>query len=1032
MAVSTVTMLPDGTVTTSGITVTGAANAQTALSDASDASYITSPSIGAITLSFANPTIPVGSTIISVQVIYRSLVSTNQNMTVTVSSTRTSTFAQKKTGAITTNNGPVLASIGGALSITDINNLKVQIAEANPSRTHEISVVVTYNAPPTVTGTTPSGVIGLAQPTWSFTYADPEGDLQVLTQSRIYTAATVALGGFTPDDTTHYKPFLDEIGVTPLPTYTPSTPLPPGSYRLYVRASDAYNAFRFSAWDFVDFTIQLAVPATPKILAGAYDTLRGRTPLTIFGFDNLLSDNQAGAETNTTDFVLTNCTAALDTTATKIWSRPDGPLTSLKSLRLTASSAANISADTVVDCKPGQMIVAGGHVFSTTPRLATAAIKWVDSGGSSLGTTTGAQQPTAVGTAPAPIFVVDTAPAGTAHAHVIVTVIGCANAEQHWIDDFFLSPTVADQMGPCSTWNGNMVSNTSFETYAGSSGNADWGLVQAGGQTVTAIALVPSDGAQSMLISTDGVNTPPYAEWPSLAASVPRLPVVAGDVIVVTGYQYNNGASAGITVEAVYQDGTHHEITLPTAFGGDKEPFVAGFQIPAGKTGVTIRFLPAGVTAGAAGAILFDAVNIVRATTQAVTEFHAQGGASGVPKGASYGSGSMLPFKFATSYQPFYPWIRGGLRDNASFLVQRSIDGGANWTTVRGLNNGTITPDIVGVASVYDYEMQPGTVTQYAATEMSKDPLSLAVVSSPASAPLISDPSFEQLQWNGIDLADTYANQFQPIFGAKVGAITRQSSGAAGSFISTFSTLPLWASFIRVRFLCRRINANALAFNFLWFDLVSGHSFLGDTTALTVPASAGDSGWAWYDTGQVAIPPFASTMLIAPNGPAPVDPAQPMLLAFDGVQVIPGDAGAEPIVTMPDCLMWLKDPLNPGANLQLTVEGGDVLSSTSTESQFVMQPAGRADPVVIADVIQAEAFDSVSFIFANDAQWLAFEALRKAQRTLLLQLPSGDLLGEQHYVRLGDVRTDDRIITQDQNRTQRRRVTVAAREVAAP
>lgn len=1032
----------------------GAGSAHAAVSDNSDSTYLaeaSGPAPGSFAFGFGASGLTADDQILNVVVrvryektsgtpstgaitLYDPVTGVHASFSKTITATSPNTYASTPFTAI----GPA------PLSQAIVDRLVVFGAVQPNLRLYEVYLDVTYNTAPTVSSLAPSSTTGLASPVFSWTYADSEGDAQERVDLLIYDAATVAAAGMTTTPTrTGLALYRYDSIYTPLPYFSDTAiALPPGSYRFYLRAADLGG--HRGAWAHADFTVASGAPPPPRVTAGTYDATFGRVPITVETYDNLLTDNQAGAETSTADFAFAPATASLDTSP--VWSPPDGPTISGKSLKLVTSGAGGVTALTPateaagVPVVAGQAYVAGAHVFSATARLATATIEWVDASNANIGTTVGQSIPTATGSAPATIFVVGTAPAGAVKALVLITVAGLGASESTWMDDFFISATdvVAEQA--CSTWNGNLVSNTSFETYAGSSGAADWNLHTSGGsQSVTVqTGSTPADGAGRCVIAKPETSlAPPYAEWPNLAGGTPALPVSAGQVLIVTGYQKAVSISPGVTVEVVYQDASHDEFTCTAATSTDWEPFVVAVEIPSGKTSASVRFLPVGVGAsGSQGTVEIDAVNIYVATSATVTAFHGLGGASGTPKGAGLGT-SLAAFALGSAYQPFFPWVRGGFVPNSSYQLSRSVDGGATWEAVRGLAAFGVT--------FYDYEATPNATALYAAVELTEDPVGGTAVASAAMMPLIDDPGFErQLPWDGIDLSDTFTNAFQPFFGSLVGGISGVSSGADGTFLrSTVARLPSWATSLRVRFLLRTINLQAPILQTHWLDATGAEGFkAADVTLFS--GSSGDSGWAWQEV-TLTVPPFATSAQFTVVGPSPVDSAKVHLAVVDAFTVVPiGANGRSPATDVPAlaCVSWLKDPLNPAANMQVNIEVGGIggsgasasgTESSSTETQLVMQPAGRAAPVVLADtIVSDEEFGTLQFVLEGDQQWAAIETLRKAQRTLLVQFPYGDLLGVQFYVRLGSVRTAGIVQTQDQNRHQRRRVSIPARQVEAP
>lgn len=99
---------------------------------------------------------------------------------------------------------------------------------------------------------------------------------------------------------------------------------------------------------------------------------------------------------------------------------------------------------------------------------------------------------------------------------------------------------------------------------------------------------------------------------------------------------------------------------------------------------------------------------------------------------------------------------------------------------------------------------------------------------------------------------------------------------------------------------------------------------------------------------------------------------------------------------------WLKDPLNPSANMEISLQPGDMQTSAS-EPQQVVFSIGRVDPIIMSDIIKMPTITALPLRFLTDAQYQAFEALRATGHILLLQAPQE--VG-QWYIKLGDTKQD--------------------------
>lgn len=122
---------------------------------------------------------------------------------------------------------------------------------------------------------------------------------------------------------------------------------------------------------------------------------------------------------------------------------------------------------------------------------------------------------------------------------------------------------------------------------------------------------------------------------------------------------------------------------------------------------------------------------------------------------------------------------------------------------------------------------------------------------------------------------------------------------------------------------------------------------------------------------------------------------------------------------------WLKDPLDPTANL-LLCDNLDVFATTSTEPQQVLAALGDPDYDVNGDVARGETF-TLAASFATRSGWAAFDALRRTRRKLFLST-----YDEAWYVRLGPDRQTTVYPPDPETGERLRLVTVGARQVKAP
>ena len=129
---------------------------------------------------------------------------------------------------------------------------------------------------------------------------------------------------------------------------------------------------------------------------------------------------------------------------------------------------------------------------------------------------------------------------------------------------------------------------------------------------------------------------------------------------------------------------------------------------------------------------------------------------------------------------------------------------------------------------------------------------------------------------------------------------------------------------------------------------------------------------------------------------------------------------------------WLKDPLYPANNMEISLQPGNMQTSASDPQQVVFA-IGRVDPIIMSDIIKMPTITALPLRFLTDAQYQAFEALRATGRTLLLQAPKE--VG-QWYIRLGDTKQDELNLLSMRQWVESgiliRDVTISAQTVAAP
>jgi hypothetical protein len=140
-------------------------------------------------------------------------------------------------------------------------------------------------------------------------------------------------------------------------------------------------------------------------------------------------------------------------------------------------------------------------------------------------------------------------------------------------------------------------------------------------------------------------------------------------------------------------------------------------------------------------------------------------------------------------------------------------------------------------------------------------------------------------------------------------------------------------------------------------------------------------------------------------------------------------------VTMGLSSSWLKDPLDPTANMAVEVFRGrgrdEIGELVSTERRDERVPIGQRFATVISDVIEGKKFER-TFTLYGDAQLDRFEDLRDRRRTLLFQDRHGRGRRAQLYFRFGKQLGESKLVTQGFETNSIYRATVEMAERPRP
>lgn len=299
------TLRPDGTSSSSSVTVTGAASAHAALNDNSDSSYLTVANTGQLVVTMGNLTLPAGAVIKSGQLRFRGARTSAGTSVVRFRAGDVAPYALPATDFSVTWTSPTTVSAGATFETSNLTDAKadallIAVIGASPSDTvsirfYELYVDYTYVTVPT-TAVTVGGTItdtNLPEVTWSNTL-DSDGGAQTTYEVKVFTDAQYLAGGFDPDTSSPFETSGQTSSAAA--AWTPTDPQPDDTYRAYVRVAQTVNgSLHWSDWAYDEYVISVDLPATPTIAVYA-EANEGRHRIEI-------RDTPGGAAT-TDDFEL--------------------------------------------------------------------------------------------------------------------------------------------------------------------------------------------------------------------------------------------------------------------------------------------------------------------------------------------------------------------------------------------------------------------------------------------------------------------------------------------------------------------------------------------------------------------------------------------------------------------------------------------------------------------------------------------------------------------------------------------------------
>lgn len=297
-----VTTRPNSTISNAGWTVSGGvANAHTALSDDSSATagVVSSGTASAsVELGIALPSLPSGAKFVSASCRIKAR-NTGGGSFSPLLDTQLSVNGKVFAGQqqITWTTTTQYSAAGGVVddSITALEatmTRRASTADWHTLLVTELEVVSVYATKPTVTVTAPTGTITANKPTVKWTPSlDSDGGAQTHYEIKVFTAATVAGGGFSAGSSA--AEYGSGIVSSAAKSKQIPQPLIDGGYSSYVRVAQTVNGVQhWSNWSGQAFTIDGPNPGNPTVTLTPEPT-SGRVKIALAS-----TPGQTGSSTN--------------------------------------------------------------------------------------------------------------------------------------------------------------------------------------------------------------------------------------------------------------------------------------------------------------------------------------------------------------------------------------------------------------------------------------------------------------------------------------------------------------------------------------------------------------------------------------------------------------------------------------------------------------------------------------------------------------------------------------------------------------
>lgn len=619
---------------------------------------------------------------------------------------------------------------GSAWTASDIANLRLDVWAWNPGTVKliEAYAVVAYNQAPTATPTLPAaGNVITSQPAVGWTYADPEGDLEDRWRVKVFAAATYGAAGFNPETST---PAWDSgERLTPATSVTVGAQLANNTtFKAYAKAADVGSSGRYGPWTAGPaFTTRVELPAAPVVVSATPDPTLNRVAVKLQGQDNELTRNQASAESG-----IVGLEADTNVAATYPKRSVAQFIEGAASFLVRSAAAGDVVVRTPVSstavlfpCLPStQYTTLASFRAAATTRSARVDFFWFTSSGAASAT------PSTAGTAVSATsggftqaFCTATSPADAAFYALKPRVLATAAAnEDFYIDQLSAAP------GASTTWTrGGFVNNlspaadtfnradsaTTLGTASGAGGawaalTATWGI--SSNQAYYAAGAGIPVAALTLPLMDDGTLTVDILMGPA-TTSDGGVVLRAADGLNFIGVGINKSASSNTIYLLKYVAGVGTALAVATGPGilnnttyGLKVQFFGGrFVVSLDKKDGNGYVQLIDWTLSAADLALFAG-----------------------PTNNKYG--------LFLAADAGVRWDNFTVNANTSqrLIVERSVDGGATWETVRSINQVDLAdPD--QVATFYDYEAPRNTAIQYRARSQGSE-VDLTVLSAYSAA----------------------------------------------------------------------------------------------------------------------------------------------------------------------------------------------------------------------------------------------------------------------------------------------------------